>query len=49
MLFGKAAGGRPLTVVDWQTVLLGVGPSDVAYFLAVSSGRRSAAPVSAIS
>src|SRR5262245_12765075 len=33
MLFGTAAGGRPLTVVDWQTVRLGVGPSDVAYFL----------------
>jgi hypothetical protein len=33
MLFGTAAGGRPLAVVDWQTVRLGVGPSDVAYFL----------------
>ena len=33
MLFGTAEGGRPLTVVDWQTVQLGVGPSDVAYFL----------------
>jgi hypothetical protein len=30
MLFG---GARPLVVVDWQTVQLGVGPSDVAYFL----------------
>jgi hypothetical protein len=33
MLFGTGAGGRPLTVVDWQTVQLGLGPSDVAYFL----------------
>ena len=24
---------RPLVVVDWQTVQLGLGPSDVAYFL----------------
>lgn len=30
MLFG---GSRPLVVVDWQTLQLGVGPSDVAYFL----------------
>jgi hypothetical protein len=33
MLFATSGGGRPLTVVDWQTVQLGVGPSDVAYFL----------------
>lgn len=33
MLFGTGAGGRPLTVVDWQTVQLGPGPYDVAYFL----------------
>jgi hypothetical protein len=33
MLFATAAGGRPLTVVDWQTVRLGAGPHDVAYFL----------------
>jgi hypothetical protein len=30
MLFG---GARPLVVVDWQTVQLGMGPQDVAYFL----------------
>ena len=30
MLFG---GPRPLVVVDWQTVQLGMGPQDVAYFL----------------
>ncbi len=33
MLFGTPDGGRPLTVVDWQTVQLGSGPRDVAYFL----------------
>ena len=33
MLFGDEAGSRPLTVVDWQTVRLGLGPHDVAYFL----------------
>jgi hypothetical protein len=32
MLFGVPAGGRPLTVVDWQTVRLGLGPDDLAYF-----------------
>jgi hypothetical protein len=31
MLFGHP--DRPLVVVDWQTVQLGIGPSDVAYFL----------------
>jgi len=31
MLFGHP--DRPLVVVDWQTVQLGMGPSDVAYFL----------------
>jgi hypothetical protein len=30
MLFG---GPRPVVVVDWQTVQLGMGPQDVAYFL----------------
>jgi hypothetical protein len=33
MLFGLADAPRPLTVVDWQTVRLGVGTSDVSYFL----------------
>jgi hypothetical protein len=33
MLFGSKAGGYPLAVVDWQTLALGAGPSDVAYFL----------------
>lgn len=33
MLFGTAAGGDPVAVVDWQTVSLGDPLSDVAYFL----------------
>ena len=42
MLFGTGGAARPLTVVDWQTVRLDVGPSDVAYFLgsAFEPGRR---------
>lgn len=33
MMFGTEAGGYPLAVVDWQTLTLGAGPGDVAYFL----------------
>ena len=33
MLFDPSPGGVPLTVVDWQTVSLGSGVQDVAYFL----------------
>jgi len=33
MLFGAPDQDRPLVVVDWQTVRLGCGTSDVAYFL----------------
>ena len=34
MLFGTGpSGGRPLAVVDWQTVRLGCGTGDIAYFL----------------
>ena len=33
MLFGTERGGYPLAVVDWQTVGLGPGVADVAYFL----------------
>lgn len=42
MLFATSGEARPLTVVDWQTVQLGIGPSDVAYFLggALEPGRR---------
>jgi hypothetical protein len=33
MLFDPPGSARPITVVDWQTVRLGVGTSDVSYFL----------------
>jgi hypothetical protein len=33
MLFGAGGGGKPIAVVDWQTVQLASGPRDVAYFL----------------
>lgn len=33
MLFGVGPGAPPLTTVDWQTVSVGAGPSDAAYFL----------------
>ncbi len=33
MLFGKGRGCAPLTVVDWQTIQLGQGTRDIAYFL----------------
>lgn len=36
MLFGDPAGPRPLTVVDWQTVQLGTGVSDVSYFVSAA-------------
>ena len=47
MLFGgKGAGGniRPVTIVDWQTVQLGNGVSDVSYFIsaAMEPERRRA-------
>jgi len=32
MLFGTGPGAPPLTVVDWQTVGVGEGPADLAYF-----------------
>jgi hypothetical protein len=34
MMFGTAAGGKPLTVLDWQSLALGCGVTDVTYFLA---------------
>lgn len=32
MLFGTPPGSPALTVVDWQTVGIGTGPGDIAYF-----------------
>ena len=34
MMFATAAGGHPVTTVDWQSFAFGVGATDVAYFLA---------------
>jgi aminoglycoside phosphotransferase (APT) family kinase protein len=34
MMFGGAADGRAVTVLDWQSIAYGVGAVDVAYFLA---------------
>jgi hypothetical protein len=34
MMFATPAGGRPVTVVDWQSLAFGCGVTDVAYFLA---------------
>ncbi|HXQ59611.1 MAG TPA: phosphotransferase [Acidimicrobiales bacterium] len=33
LLFGTDAGGVPLAVVDWQTVVLGPAAADLSYFL----------------
>ena len=47
MMFATAAGGRPLTVLDWQSFAYGVGATDVAYFLAGALApdvRRAAEP-----
>jgi hypothetical protein len=33
MLFDASSATRPITVVDWQTVHVGSGPQDVAYFI----------------
>ena len=34
MMFATPAGGRPVTILDWQSVGLGAGAMDVGYFLA---------------
>ncbi len=33
MMFGTPAGGKPVTVLDWQSIAYSVGATDVAYFL----------------
>jgi aminoglycoside phosphotransferase (APT) family kinase protein len=40
MMFATPAGGRPVTVLDWQSVTYGVGAVDVAYFLAGALPRE---------
>ncbi len=47
MMFGTAAGGRAITVLDWQSFAYGTGPTDLAYFLAgalPADVRRQAEP-----
>jgi hypothetical protein len=39
MMFASAAGGKPLTVLDWQSLAFGCGVTDVAYFLAGALDR----------
>jgi aminoglycoside phosphotransferase (APT) family kinase protein len=34
MMFASAAGGRPFTMLDWQSYAYGTGATDLAYFLA---------------
>jgi hypothetical protein len=40
MMFSTPAGGRPLTVLDWQSLAFGPGITDVAYFLAGALPRE---------
>lgn len=40
MMFSSAAGGRPLTVLDWQSVSFGCAATDVSYFLGGSLSRE---------
>lgn len=43
ILFGVVDGAPPVTVVDWQTTTIGIGPADVAYFVGaglVADDRR---------
>jgi aminoglycoside phosphotransferase (APT) family kinase protein len=44
MMFATAAGGRPVTVLDWQSLGYATGTVDVAYFLAgaLTPGQRRA-------
>jgi hypothetical protein len=41
MMFGTAAGGKPLKVLDWQSLALGCGVTDVTYFLAGALSREA--------
>jgi hypothetical protein len=47
MMFASARGGRPVTVLDWQSIGYAAGANDVAYFLAGALSpeeRRAAEP-----
>lgn len=40
MMFATPAGGKPLTVLDWQSLAFGCGVTDVAYFMAGALPRE---------
>jgi hypothetical protein len=40
MMFASAQGGRPLTVLDWQSLSFGCAATDIAYFLGGSLPRE---------
>lgn len=44
MMFATPAGGKPITVLDWQSISYGTGATDVAYFLggAITPDERRA-------
>lgn len=47
ILFGATPAAPPVTVVDWQTAAVGIGPADVAYFVGAGllpDDRRSHEP-----
>jgi hypothetical protein len=41
MMFASAKGGKPLTVLDWQSLAFGCGVTDVAYFLSGALDRET--------
>jgi hypothetical protein len=43
MMFASARGGKPLTVLDWQSLAFGCGVTDVAYFLSGALDRETRA------
>jgi aminoglycoside phosphotransferase (APT) family kinase protein len=45
LLFGTRPGATPLTVVDWQTVGVGSGATDIAYLVSGSFPDRDARAV----
>jgi hypothetical protein len=45
MMFASAAGGKPLTVLDWQSLAFGCGVTDVAYFMAGALPRAERAKI----
>ncbi|MEZ5296120.1 MAG: phosphotransferase [Ilumatobacteraceae bacterium] len=46
LLLGRSSGAPAVTVVDWQTVAVGIGPADVAYFVGAGLADETAAATS---